>query len=381
MKDILWLMKKILNVTFRKKKNIILYFGMPLVGILVAFLAYGNTSSGDLKIGVVNQDHQQIAGDTVHFLEGLKNVQVEKINEAAVNNRIADGSLDCVIVLQQGFSASILEGKPGDIQMVSIKGAEITGFVKSYLYQYLYNITAISHASDGSKVMFDKMYADYQQAHFKLTASSVKDTSQSKDMTYQTIGFLLMIMLMSAGNFSEIIIKEKENRTYFRLLSTPINARKYVLANIAVSLLVLFAQIVCTLFFVNNIFHIEMFVSFWQMALVLLLFALVAVGLSQMLVSFANSSASSTALQNLVVTPTCLLAGCFWPVEIMPKAVQKIADFLPQRWTLDTISKLQQGSGLGSLYLNILILLAFALAFFLIAVYKFGRNNSVKNFV
>jgi ABC-2 type transport system permease protein len=76
-----------------------------------------------------------------------------------------------------------------------------------------------------------------------------------------------------------------------------------------------------------------------------------------------------------------LLAGCFWPVEIMPKAVQKIADFLPQRWTLDTISKLQQGNHFDTLYLNYLILAAFAVAFFLIAVYKFGRSNSVKNFV
>jgi ABC-2 type transport system permease protein len=65
----------------------------------------------------------------------------------------------------------------------------------------------------------------------------------------------------------------------------------------------------------------------------------------------------------------------------MPKAVQKIADFIPQRWTLDTISKQQQGHHFGSLYLNFMILIAFALAFFLIATYKFGKNNSVRNFV
>jgi ABC-2 type transport system permease protein len=100
-----------------------------------------------------------------------------------------------------------------------------------------------------------------------------------------------------------------------------------------------------------------------------------------MVVSFANSSTSAGAIQNLVITPSCLLAGCFWPVEIMPKSIQKMADFLPQRWTLDTITKLQQGHHLGSVYLNLLILFAFAIAFFLIAIYKFGRNNSVKNFI
>ncbi len=65
----------------------------------------------------------------------------------------------------------------------------------------------------------------------------------------------------------------------------------------------------------------------------------------------------------------------------MPKAVQKVANFLPQRWLLDTIAKLQQGIPFAELYLNIFILFAFAIAFFLIAIYKFGRNNDARNFV
>ncbi|MDG1595284.1 ABC transporter permease, partial [Bacillus cereus] len=52
-----------------------------------------------------------------------------------------------------------------------------------------------------------------------------------------------------------------------------------------------------------------------------------------------------------------------------------------QRWLLDTVSKLQQGIPFSELYLNILILFAFAIAFFLIAIYKFGRNNDARNFV
>jgi ABC-2 type transport system permease protein len=381
MKDIFWLMKKILKVTFSKKRNIVIYFGVPLIGIFISFLVYGNPTSQVLKVGVVNQDRQAIANDTILFLAKLQNVHVEKINNSTVNEKVSNGALDCVIILNKGFSEGIVSGKPGNIQIVAIKGEEVTGFVKSYLYQYLDNIILISKASAGDNNKFEKMYRNYQQDHFKLSTKSLKDTSKSKRMTYQTIGFLLMIMLMSAGNFSEIIIKEKENRTYFRLLSSPINARTYVLSNIAVSLLVMIAQILCTLFFVTAIFHIDMNVSFWQMTAVLVLFAVVAVGLSLMLVSFANSSASINALQNLVATPTCLLAGCFWPVEIMPKSVQKLADFLPQRWTLDTISKLQQGNHFDTLYLNYLILAVFAVTFFLIAVYKFGRSNSVKNFV
>jgi ABC-2 type transport system permease protein len=381
MKDIFWLMKKILSVTFRKRRNIIMYFGMPIVGIFISFLAYGDSGQQTLKVGVVDKDHQTIAHDTIHFLEHLNNVHVLQLKESSIKEKIVSGSTDCVIILDKGFSDSIQTGNPQHIQVVSIKGAQITGFVKSYLYQYLDNIISIGKAANGDHNTFEKMYVKYQQAHFKLTAQNLKDTSKSKDMTYQTIGFLLMIMLLSAGNFAEIILKEKENRTYYRLLSTPISARKYVLSNVAVNLIVMVTQVIFTLVVITKVFHIDMHVAFWQMAIILILFALVAIGLSLMIVSFANSSSSASALQNLVSTPTCLLAGCFWPVEIMPKAVQKFADFMPQHWTLDTISKLQQGSHFANLYLHCLILIAFALAFFLIATYKFGKNNSVRNFV
>ncbi|MGV3466534.1 MAG: ABC transporter permease, partial [Heyndrickxia sp.] len=56
-------------------------------------------------------------------------------------------------------------------------------------------------------------------------------------------------------------------------------------------------------------------------------------------------------------------------------------DFFPQRWALETISKLQEGTQIGHVTLNFMILLAFAAAFFLIAIYKISRNNTVRNFV
>lgn len=380
MKEIVWLMKKILSVTFRKKGNIPLYFGGPLIGIFIAFLAYGGSGQHTLKVGMINRDSGQIAGDTVNFLKYLKNMDLIKVNESSMKEQIASGKLDCAIILEQGFSESIQNGNPDHIQIVSIKGAEVTGFVKSYLYQYLDNVIALNKAANGDQETYQKMSARYKQADFKLQAETLQDTSKGKNMTERTIGFLLMIMLLSAGNFAEIIMKEKENRTYFRLLSTPINARKYVLANIAVSMMVMIAQVLFTLLFVTKIFHIEMHVSFWQMAVILTLFALVSAGLSLMIVSFATSSGAASSLQSLISTPTCLLAGCFWPYDIMPKAVQRIAHFMPQRWVLDTISKLQQGHHFGSLYLNLMILLAFAAVFFLVSVYKFGRNNDVRNF-
>jgi ABC-2 type transport system permease protein len=354
---------------------------MPLVGIFISLLAYGDETKMVLHVGIVDHDPGYITTDTVHFLEGLDNVKVTKINEESVQNKIASGELDSVITFNKGFAESVLNGNPDHVQITSVKGAEITGFVKAYLTQYINNVSSISMTSDGNSKTFKQMYDHYQKTNFKLSTHSLADTSKNIGMTYQTIGFLIMIMLMSAGNLSEIILSEKENRTFYRLLSTPINARKYIMSNVIVNLIVMTIQVLVTLTLMTTVFNIDINIPFWDAAFVMFLFALVSVGISLVTTAFSKSRSAAGALQNLIVMPTVMLSGCFWPVEVMPESIKKIANFLPQRWTLDTLTKLQEGNTLSSLYLHLIILVTFAIAFFLIAIYKFSKNNTTQNFV
>jgi ABC-2 type transport system permease protein len=131
----------------------------------------------------------------------------------------------------------------------------------------------------------------------------------------------------------------------------------------------------------TTIFHININIPIWNAAVVMFLFSLISVGISLVTTAFSKNRSSAGALQNLVVMPTVMLSGCFWPVEIMPESLKKISNFLPQRWTLDTLTKLQEGNSLSGLYLHLIILVTFAIAFFLIAIFKFSKNNTTQNFV
>lgn len=381
MKDIIWLIQKTLSVLLKNKRSLLIIISLPIIGTLISFSIYGNVGQGALNIGIVNKENEPIANDTIKFLEGLNHVNVSKVKESEVEDKLTSKKLDGVITLESGFSKSVREGKPDHIEISSIKGDQVTVFIKSYLYNYIDNIVAISKVAGTDQSTFNSMYAGYQKSSFKVKSETLADTSKNKDMTNQTMGYLIMFMLFSAVNLSGFILKEKENRTYFRLLSTPIDGRKFILSNVAVNMMILTLQIVIAVLFMTNVFHTNINMPFIVMIGVLMIFALIAVGLSLVIVSFSKNSAASNAMQNIVIVPTCLLAGCYFPYDIMPKAVQKVADFLPQRWLLDTIAKLQQGIPFSELYVNILILFAFAVAFFLIAIYKFGRNNDARNFV
>ncbi|TVX96844.1 ABC transporter permease [Cohnella terricola] len=384
MKDVIWLMRRVLRGSLRRKSSWIVYIGLPLVGILISMTLYGNSTGGDLRVGIVNNDGDQVVTqDAIKFIEDLGQIKITLTDEASLREDIAASKLDSGLIFGQGFAAAIRNGDPiaGKVDIVSAKGAQVTAYIRSMLQNYVGNSAAIGRVTQGDASAFDKVYADYRENSFKLNATTIEDTTNMKDMTYQSIGFLVTFMMFSAVNLTELILREKENRTFNRLLSSPLSARSYVLSNVAVNIIILLLQIVLTVFLMKAVFHIDSGIPYTQLVFVLLLFALASIGLSLMIVAFAKSTKAAGAMQNLIITPTCLLSGCFFPMDIMPDSVKKISHFLPQHWLLDSINKLQHGESFGSLGLNFAILIGFAAAFALIAVYRFNRNNDARLFV
>ncbi|WP_274650563.1 ABC transporter permease [Paenibacillus humicola] len=381
MNNLIWLIRKTLLNTFRIRKNVFAYIGMPLMGVVLSFILYGHNQQSMLRLGIASSDGSDaITRDAAAFVTGLQPVKVTALNEAELRKDIAAGSLDAGLVFDKGFGESVRAGRPAGIQIMSVKGAQVTAYIKSMLNEYIANVAAIGSAAGTDDAAFKKLYDGYRDGGFKVAAERLADTSSEKNTSYQSIGFLITFMLFSAFNLTDLILKEKENRTYFRLLSSPVSAKMYVLANVIVSLAVMLIQIAITLFVMKYVFHLASGIPLVKTGTMLLMFGLTAVGLSLMIVALSKSSTSASALMNLIVTPTCLLSGCFFPMSIMPASVQKIAEFLPQHWLLDSFVKLQEGSGLGGLSLNLAILAAFAAAFALIAVYKFSRSNDTRVF-
>ncbi|MDY0406936.1 ABC transporter permease [Virgibacillus sp. 179-BFC.A HS] len=352
-----------------------------MFGIAIAFIAFGQTHSQSLAVGIVNEDPGKITDETIDYLHTKTGIDVQALKRDKISEALTSGNVDAVITIEKGFAEGILRQHPGHITVVSIKGNSVTAMLKATLYQYMDNLVALSTAANGDAEQFTMMYEQYKQTEFGMQTTEMGDLSRQFNMTQTAIGFLIMIMMISASNLSEIILKEKQERTYYRLLASPITTKTYITANLLVNMIVMIIQFLLTLLILTGVFHINLGIPFWEICLVMLLFSIISVGLSLVIITFANSRSAVGALKNLIIIPTTMLSGCFWPYEIMPKVAQRIAEFLPQRWILKTLTQMQEGSAIENLYMNFLVLFAFALAFFLIAAYRFSRNNSTKNFI
>lgn len=381
MENALFLMANNLKRIFRKKASFVLYFFLPIAGILLAVAAHGSSDPKPVNLGVVDNDKSMISSDFIEALAQDGKFKLTTISEKDVADVITSNKAEAVFVIPQDFAEGAHRGDLKQINIVSIKGETATAWLESYTNIYLQNLHDLGVASEGDRNAFMSLYERLKQNQQSLKVNTVKDQTVSKVMTTQSIGFLIMFMMLGAGNVAENIQREKANRTYYRICSAPVTSKIYVLGNVLTNLVIVMGQVLITLLFMTQVFKIQTHVPFWQLYVILVLFGLIAIGLGLFIVAFTQDSKQAGTLQNLIITPTCMLAGCFWPIEVMPETIQRIADFLPQTWAISTIQKLQEGISFSQIAINISVILAFALAFFLIAAYRFSRNESISTFV
>lgn len=381
MHNMMLIIANILKRTFRKKINIIIYLLLPLSGVILSLLIYGGASSRPLRLGITNNDAGVLSADIKADLKRRSNFKVYEIEEGAIKDKILSMDIDAAIVIPEGYSEGIYRGKPASIDVVTIKGQDTTVWVSQMLNGYTDMLVKLSSASGGDRDVFDSMYGQYKEGLAKLTVIELEDKLTGRSMALSSMGILLMFMMLGAGLINILILKEKRDGTYNRICSAPVRDRQYIAANALASLMIVILQILTVQLIMKFVLRIDAGIGDAAMFVILLMFGLAAIGLGLAITAFSSSSYMASTLNTLVMTPTCMLGGCYWPVEFMPDIMQKLSYFMPQRWALDAIKKLQNGGTQADISMSLLILAAFAAALSLLAIYRFSRSKNVQKFV
>lgn len=381
MRNVLWIAANILKKNFRKKSSIISFIVLPVIFVVVSMVINANWGNSSNNMTILDNDKSQLSMNYVKSLEKQKAFNVVKIDESNINKSIISGDLEYAVIVPKGFQKSFYDNNMKKLEIKSLKGDSTTVWINNYTNIYLKNLKDMWKSSGENKNLFNKIYRESQFGKISLNIKSVKDTTEGKQVTSQSIGFLIMFLMVNAGILSQFILDEKKNRTYFRICSAPVSSKNYILGNVFSNILIVISQIIITLLALTRIFKVNTYVPFWQLFVILSCFGVAAVALGLVFTSFSKSSSEVGTFVTLVSTPTCMISGCFLPVDLMPKSMQKIADFLPQRWTISAIEKLQQNLGFSSIYINLVVILAFALTFFIIAAYRFSIDENIKNFI
>lgn len=381
MRELLVFIKYNFKRFFRKKSNILSYLVVP-IAISVFLVSQGNgAGSGRLKIGIENKDGGKLSQNLIDNLKTEEKISVITVKAEDIKKDIIKENIDLAITIPEDFTEAMYKGEDSKIELITLKGEETTAFIGSSINLYINNLKDIYKASKGNREVFNKIYSNYKANGFKFEKEILKDESNAKKASATLLGFFLMFMFICSSATSRFILKDKIDKTYHRICMTKVDRKKYILGNILSNFFILMIQSTLGFLIIQKGLKFNTQAYFIDILIVLWSFALCSVSLSMVIITFAKSTNSVTVLNSLIVTPTCMLGGCFWPRELMGDTLKKISNFIPQTWAVDALNKAIEGESIKTFYINILILIGFSAIFFLLALYKSNLENNTKNFI
>ncbi|SCY93650.1 ABC transporter permease [Alkaliphilus peptidifermentans] len=178
------------------------------------------------------------------------------------------------------------------------------------------------------------------------------------------LGFLTMFILMFMASTIGLLLEDRRGKTLMRMFSTPVSEYDITMGTLLGSLVIGMIQILLFLGLTRGILRIQYEVSMLNIYFILLFFLVAATGLALGVAGFITDTEKYSVVSTLIVVPTCLLGGSFFPVTFMPEKMRIISHFLPQKWLMEAYDNLVAGMAIGDVLNNLGILLLFAAVFF-----------------
>lgn len=346
--------------TVGTKKGVIMHILLPCIVISLAVSLFGQERTFGVQIVYVNEDNGKAGAYLLEELAAkpdysLKEAESEEaLREEVTENRAAAG-----FIIPSGFTDSLLAGQKPKLSMYELKVSEGTYTLKLTLEEL------VRGAASTAELVSSAQAQDIREA-FGAVLNQTKKHAVSPSKTDLQLypkpglnvvtGFTLMFLMNLVGSTVSKILEERRRRTMARMFSAPVRAWEITLGHFLGSFTVGISQIALVLIFSGYVLKYDYDVPPLLHFIVLAAFMLVAMGIASAVAGIMRNPQNVGMLNSLIITPTCMLGGCFWPITYMPDFMQKAANFVPQKWAIEAVENLSVGGGLHTITLPLLIL-------------------------
>ncbi|MDP4091163.1 MAG: ABC transporter permease [Bacillota bacterium] len=389
-------MKKILDIallkvrlTLKDRSARTMMFIAPIIFIFILVAGFGSGgSSSDVKypVTLVDKDKGYYSEELVKMLKEDKAFVITETDYDKAKKAVEDSKTAMAIVIPEGYSAAVEKGQGMPLEIIKLQANETTIALTSIIGNYMNQIRIgektgeaavetlasanIAKNSDEKEIR-QKVETSFMDKMSKpviafSSEKAVKDGNQGlSGLSTTAIGILVMFIMFFVTGGAGSMLEERELGTWNRILSTPTKNYNtlggFLLGNFFLGWIQVGALIIVS----RYVFNISWGNSLLGLIVLFSCFLLAVIGFGTALASFVKSKAQLSALSTMIVVPTCMIAGCLWPKDIMPQLMINIANFIPQTWVLTGMTDLvTRNSEINAILFPSAILLIFAAVFF-----------------
>jgi len=351
---------------FASRRDVLTSLILPAVVLAVIVGLFASQLDAKARITVWNGDEGAYGRQLTAMIEQETMYDIKYVSSGTEEQQkqlVQDGDADAAIIIPAGFSAQLLAG--GKPQIVMYRMNEQLWNASLHLAlqaetERMHHAAALL-ASNGAlnETNLTKLL---EQDGKRLVASTEAETRIGSAISQpMVIGLMLMFVLLLVTRSISLIMEDREQRTMARMFTAPVRAAQIALGNFLGSFLVGTIQLAIMVTLSCYAFGYDPGFAPIKLFLLLECFLLAAVGLSSAFAGLVRNGMQVGQMSTIIITPTCMLSGCFWPISMMPEYMQKLANFIPQKWVLEAADRLSAGGSGADIAIPVLILILFAL--------------------
>ena len=386
-----------------------LAFGMfilfPFLFIIMFTLVLGNAGASDKRLEL-HVTTQETSGISLSIIESIVTTDTSKLGPgqpeivwdrdySLAKADVESGKLDGFLAFPSDFTQTLMAGKNTNLEIVSqatatdkrmALGGLATG-ISSAISADVIEIKAITQllAQQGrspmeiqqavSGLVQGQLSGGAGEGLIAFQPQNVGSVKAINASSYVVPGYLVMFVFFASAMASASIIRERQNHTLERLLSSSVRKESIIAGFFLGGIFRGLVQIV--IFWTMGIFVFKVDIGFspWAVIALSLLTVLMSAGFSIMMATIARTERSASALGVLCSLVLAPLGGSWWPLFIDPKWMQFLAKFTPHGWANDGFNKLMLFGATGAdAAINMLALLGFTVVFVSLALMRFRTS-------
>ena len=375
------------NILILTKLNIKRYYYAVLLSVLAAavisILLYslGNLVSdvtlAKIKVGVIDYDDSTLSMDFKRYMtEELSYQLLEDVTYDDMTTELLDKDISVIIEIPGNFKELILEGEAPEVIITSLEDYENTAFVEAYINSYLSSIQVLAAGAGGDQQSFDRLLAEYQKEEIALThtAAAEVDTEElfGESGFINSVGFFLMFIFTISVILGFMVVDDKIRGVFNRIQVTPVKPVQYIIGSGVFGMVLSFITVGLFVLFIY-LMDIKTGIPLGTIFFILMLFSLFTVGFSLLVALATRSKNAVTAIIIGFSSLGCILGGAYFPLDMAPDPLQKMAKILPQYWFMDAFRRIQ-ADPLSNIYPNVIIISLFIVLSFLIGAVLFSQQ-------
>lgn len=354
--------------TMGSRRGLIMNVLLPAVVLAVMAGLFSSLQGGKAVILVGNADTGTLGSYLADSIkqETLYEVKLDPaLSEQELKDEVKNGKADASIYIPHDFTSKLLAGEHSEAVLYRMNeqlwNASLATTLMTEADRLVSTVQLVRTAGNGAEVDLNQMSALLEAESSPKAFTTHVGMKLGNVVSNPTmIGLILMFLMLLVSQSIGFVMEDREQRTMARMFTAPLRSMDIAFGNFLGSMLVGTLQLVIVLSLTYYVFDYSPGISFGYLLLILEFFLIAAVGLASATAGLVRNKVHLGQINTMIITPTCMISGCFFPLSMLPDFMQKLANFTPQKWAIQAVDRLGGGGSLSDIgmYLFILLLIA-----------------------